>query len=107
MIGIKFIHERANVHIGVGKEPEVGALAAEGECLLSVNSLLMCHLSPESSARRQQKTIHFFCNNLRISYHISVSIVANRTVWALEERGDILLICHFWLFDLENIAILL
>ena len=64
VIGIKFIHERTNVHIGVGKEPEVGALAAEGECLLSVNSLLMCHLSPESSARRQQKTIHFFCNNL-------------------------------------------
>ena len=64
VIGIKFIHERTNVHIGVGKEPEVGALAAEGECLLSVNSLLMCHLSPESSASRQQKTIHFFCNNL-------------------------------------------
>lgn len=52
MIGIKIIHERANVCIGVGKEPEV---AAEGEFLLSVNRLLMCHVSPESSVRRRQK----------------------------------------------------
>ena len=60
MIGIKIIHERANVCIGVGKEPEVGALAAEGECLLSANGLLARHLSPESSARRRQKQFTYF-----------------------------------------------
>ena len=73
VIGIKFIHERTNVHIGVGKEPEVGGLAAEGECLLSVNSLLMCHLSPEwtcqdaaenNSLILQQSDTEAACGNL-------------------------------------------
>lgn len=73
VIGMKIIHESDNVCIGVGKEPEVGEWAAEGEFMLSVNSLLMCHLSPESKCQEaaennslilQQSDTEAACGNL-------------------------------------------
>ena len=72
VIGMKIIHESNNVCIGVGKEPEVGEWAAE-EFMLSVNSLLMCHLSPEwkcqeaaenNSLILQQSDTEAACGNL-------------------------------------------
>ena len=90
MIGIKFIHERANVRIGEGKEPEVGALAAEGECLLSVNSLLVRHLSPESSARRRQKQFTYFATIWYRSCLSESSQCILIRLWSSSEKGLVL-----------------
>ena len=76
--------------IGVGKEPEVGALAAEGECLLSVNGLLARHLSPEPSARRRQKQFTYFATIwYRSCLSESWQCILIR-LWASSEKGLVL-----------------
>ena len=78
------------MRIGEGKEPEVGALAAEGECLLSVNSLLVRHLSPESSARRRQRQFTYFATIWYRSCLSESSQCILIRLWSSSEKGLVL-----------------
>lgn len=50
--------------IWVGKEPEVEEWAVAREFLLSINILLMCHITPKMKYQEAAETIHLFSNHL-------------------------------------------